>query len=43
MVMKSGSEFAANPGDMPALKSVLAAQDDQSTLIAVYIDDIVIA
>src|SRR5450759_329081 len=43
MVMKSGSEFVANPGDMPALKSWLAAQDDQSTLRVVEIDEILIA
>jgi glycerol-1-phosphate dehydrogenase [NAD(P)+] len=43
MVMKSGSEFAANPGDMPALKRWLAAQDAQSTLRVVEIDEILIA
>ncbi len=40
--MKSSSEFAVDPGDMPALKRWLAAQDDQSTLRAIGIDEILI-
>jgi len=42
MAMKSSSEFAVDPGDMPALKRWLAAQDDQSTLRAIGIDEILI-
>ena len=40
--MKSGSGFAVDPGDMSALKRWLAAQDDQSTLRAIDIDEILI-
>lgn len=40
--MKSGSGFAIDAGDMSALKQWLAAQDDQSTLRAIDIDEILI-
>ncbi len=40
--MKSGSGFAVDPGDMSALKRWLAAQEDQSTLRAIDIDEILI-
>ncbi|HEY6411773.1 MAG TPA: iron-containing alcohol dehydrogenase, partial [Ktedonobacteraceae bacterium] len=40
--MKSGSELIVDPGDIAALKRWLAAQDDQSTLRAVDIHEILI-